>query len=124
MNLDQKQVQQLAKRSPKEALENSFQAHWTLLFPQLPPPVRQHRPIEGRKWAIDFAWVDEKLACELAGGSWTGGGHNRALGQAKDYEKHNALTRAGWRVFYFNTPMLKHMADVVTEVAEALCNAS
>ena len=126
MDYDQETVKKLAKRSDKEGLENSFLAHWVMLFPQLPPPVRQFKirnPNTGRDWRLDFAWAEELLAVEIQGGAWTGGGHNTALGQQKDYIRHNHLTWKGWRVLYFNTPMLKHMADVVEEVAEVLCNA-
>lgn len=117
------QVKQLAKRSPKDQLENSFLYHWSLLFPQLPPPVRQHKPIPGRRFACDFAWVEERLAVEIMGGSYIKGGHNTAVGQAKDYEKHNNMTRLGWSVLYYSTPMCKHMTTVVEEVAEVLCHA-
>ena len=110
--------------SQKSSLEESFATHGRIMFPNLPPPVRQHRPIEGRKWALDFSWPDQLLGVELQGGSWSGGGHNRALGQAKDYEKANALTAAGWRCLFYSTPMLKDMALVVEEVAQVLCRAS
>jgi very-short-patch-repair endonuclease len=124
--MDASQVKQLAKRSQKETLENSFLTHWTLLFPQLPPPVRQHKvknPKTGRDWRIDFAWPEWKLGVEIQGGAWVGGGHNTALGQARDYERQNTLTRYGWRMLFFSTPMLKDMASAVEQVAEILCNA-
>lgn len=124
--MDAHEVKKLAKRSPKETLENSFLLHWTLLFPQLPPPVRQWKilnPATKRHWMLDFAWPEWKLAVEIQGGSWVMGGHNTALGQQKDYIRHNYLTQNGWRCLYFNTPMLKHMADVVEQVAEVLCDA-
>jgi very-short-patch-repair endonuclease len=125
-SMDSDEVKRLAKRSQKEQLENNFASHWVLLFGNLPEPVRQHpvlNPETGRYWKLDFAWVPEQLCVEIQGGSWTGGGHNTAMGQAKDYTRHNYLVRRGWRILYFNTPMLKHMAAVVTEVAEVLCNA-
>ena len=119
-------VQKLAKRSPKEELENSFRTHWTLLFGDLPMPVRQY-PIRnhatGRDWKLDFAWVEERLAVEIQGGAWTGGGHNTAKGQHSDYCRHNELTRRGWRILYFNTIACKNMAEVVTDCAEILCAA-
>lgn len=116
-------AQKLAKRSKKETLENSFLTHWAMLFGSLPQPVRQYRPIPGRKFACDFCWPEERLSVEIMGGSWTGGGHNTALGQAKDYEKHNLMIRLGWRTLYYSTPMCKDMAAVVEEVAEVLCSA-
>lgn len=116
-------VKKLAKRSQKETLENNFHAHWALMFGNLPEPVRQHKFHPERKWRWDFAWPDQKLAVEIQGGSWVGGGHNTGAGQAKDYEKLNAATRLGWRCLLYSTPMLKDMASVVEEVAEILCNA-
>lgn len=123
MDCDQSQVKKLAKRSQKSTLENSFFAHWVMLFPNLPPPFRQHRFHDTRRWLFDFAWPDSHLAVELQGGSWIKGGHNTAIGQAADYEKHNEATRLGWRVLFYNTPMLKDMAGVVEQVAEVLCDA-
>jgi len=120
--LSPQQVKLLASSSQKQKLENSFLAHWVLLFPQLPVPARQHRFCE-RKWAFDFAWPEDKLAVEIMGGSWSLGGHNRALQQAKDYEKLNEAVRLGWRVLLFNTPMCQDMNHVVTVTAEVLCRA-
>lgn len=126
--MEASKVKQLAKRSKKEELENSFAYHWSLLYPQLPPPVRQYpikNPATGRDWRIDFAFPEEdvKLGVEIQGGSWVKGGHNTAIGQEKDYIRHNELVRMGWRILYFNTPMCKHMANVVDTVAEILCAA-
>lgn len=123
MDCSPKQVKQLAKRSKKEALENKFLGYWVALFPDLPPPVRQHKFHPTRKWRWDFAWPEWKLAVEIQGGSWVGGGHNTALGQANDYEKHNEAVRLGWRTLFFNTPMLKDMAAAVELAAEVLCEA-
>lgn len=124
--LNQQQVRQLASSSQKAKLENSFAAHWALLYAQLPEPVRQYRFADGRKFAFDFAWAlpDMRLAVEIVGGAYMArSGHNSAAGMAKDYEKHNLATRLGWKVLYFSTPMLQDMTSVVTEVAEVLCNA-
>lgn len=119
----QEEVKALARGSSKDRLEASFLAHWTTLFSKLPSPLRQHKFHTDRKWAFDFAWPEWKLAVELDGGSWIKGGHNTATGQARDYEKHNAAVRLGWRVLRFNTPMMKNMAEVVEYVAEVLTNA-
>lgn len=123
------QVKQIAKRMPKEQLETSFLWHWTQLYPTLPPPVRQYpiqNPSTKRDWKLDFCWPDSDilLGVEIQGGSWMKkGGHNTATGQEKDYWRHNELVRMGWRILYYNTPMCKHMARVVDQVAEILCTA-
>jgi len=124
--MDSSEVRKLAKRSQKDRLENSFYAHWHLLYGNLPPPERQFpvlNPKTGRFYKLDFAFQTELLAVEISGGAWVQGSHNRAGGQAHDYERHNHLTRLGWRVLYYNTVQCKHMEDVVTEVAEILCSA-
>jgi len=60
--------------------------------------VRELRAIPKRRFRIDFAWPDLKLAVEVQGGLWTRGRHSRPMGIVKDYEKFNLLTLHGWRV--------------------------
>jgi very-short-patch-repair endonuclease len=60
-----------------------------------------------RKWRLDYAWPDYRIAVELHGGTWVQGGHSRGAGQAKDFEKLNAAAELGWRVFQFSTDMLR-----------------
>ncbi len=76
----------------------------------LPSPVTEHKfaehiTFEGkdgrvrqRQWAFDYAWLEEKVALEIEGGIWTGGGHNRGKGFSKDILKYNTATKLGWRV--------------------------
>lgn len=51
-----------------------------------------------RKWAFDFAWLEQKVALEVEGGIWTGGRHTRGAGFSKDIEKYNTAVTLGWRV--------------------------
>lgn len=64
----------------------------------LPAPVREHAFHPDRKWRFDFAWLDQRIALEVEGGIWIGGGHSRGSGVAKDIEKYNAATVLGWRI--------------------------
>lgn len=64
---------------------------------------REYRFCEGRKWAFDFAYPLRRLGIEIEGGTWRGGRHVRPLGFARDCEKYNAATLAGWRVLRFTT---------------------
>jgi very-short-patch-repair endonuclease len=64
----------------------------------LPTPLREHAPIPGRRFRLDFAWPDWKLGVECEGGIWTKGGHSTGTGITRDCEKGNLLTLAGWRV--------------------------
>jgi very-short-patch-repair endonuclease len=57
--------------------------------------IRQVKP---RKWALDWAFLDCKIALEVEGGYAIGGRHTSAKGFLGDQEKYNALTCLGWRL--------------------------
>lgn len=59
-------------------------------------PVREHKFCLTRKWRIDLAWPEEKLAVEIEGGIWSRGRHIRPKGFLGDLEKYNSLCIAGW----------------------------
>ncbi len=71
-----------------------------------PAPVREHRFCPGRRWRFDFAWPEVKVYVEIEGGTFVGGRHVRPLGYAKDCEKYNAATLAGWAGLRFTTDMI------------------
>ncbi len=119
--LSQEQVKSLASRSSKETLENKFLATWVSEFPELEVPQRQVHFHDKRRWRFDFAFVDDRLAVEIQGGTWIKGGHNSGYGVTADYEKLRAAQRLGWRVLPYSTVDCKDMVRVVTEVAEILC---
>lgn len=52
-----------------------------------------------RRWRIDFAWPDQRIALESEGGLWTGGRHTRGAGFMADIEKYNHLAMQGYRLF-------------------------
>jgi very-short-patch-repair endonuclease len=64
----------------------------------LPEPEPEHRFSPPRRWRVDFAWPDRRVALEIEGGAFTRGRHTRGGGFVKDMEKYNAATLAGWRV--------------------------
>lgn len=66
-----------------------------------PDPVTEFRFHPERKWRFDFAWPDAKIAVEIEGGIFIGGGHSRPKWIVKDMEKYNAATLLGWKVFRF-----------------------
>lgn len=103
--------------SNKEKHELSFLNHWKLMYPDLPVPVREHRFHETRKWRFDFAWPKLLIAVELHGGG-NRGRHSTVTGMAKDMEKHNTATVAGWRCLAFGVIAMKDMPAVVDWVAE------
>lgn len=112
----------------KSELEEKFYAKWVERYPDLPKPDRQHKPIEGRKFAWDFSWEfpwsakPVKLAVEIQGGG-ARGRHNTVRGQYNDYEKHNLAVQRGWTVLYFNTLHFKDLEGIVDLVADVLTGA-
>lgn len=78
---------------------NNFNYMWKAFG--LPNPISEHRFHPNRKWRIDFAFVDNKLAVEIEGGVWTKGRHTRSSGFLKDMEKYNALTELGWKLLRY-----------------------
>ena len=56
----------------------------------------------GRKWRLDVAFPDIKVAAEIQGVNYTTGfGHQNPSQMKSDYEKFNALQADGWKVFLF-----------------------
>lgn len=67
---------------------------------RLPEPVvREHKFNARRKWRMDFAWPNAKVALEVEGGIWTQGRHTRGAGVLADMDKYNSATAQGWKVF-------------------------
>ncbi|TOA43715.1 hypothetical protein CGK26_23080 [Vibrio parahaemolyticus] len=51
-----------------------------------------------RKWRMDYAWPDLKIALEVHGGTHSNGRHTRGVGFANDREKMNEAQLLGWIV--------------------------
>lgn len=85
----------------------------------LPLPRRQHRFHPVRQWAFDFAWPAAKVAIEIQGGIFVGGGHNRGGYMEQSYEKMNEAARLGWRVFQFGPSQVRRKKRT-TESSKAL----
>ena len=90
------------------------------------PPVTQFRPISGRKWTVDFAWPELKVAVEVQGGIWakrkdpitgkTLGTAHTGRGHERDMEKMNSLQIAGWIVLQFSSSMINKNPNKIAEV--------
>ena len=64
----------------------------------LPEPVTEHKFHPVRKWRMDFAWPEHKVALEVEGGVHTGGRHTRGKGFEADMTKYNTAASMGWYV--------------------------
>ena len=87
---------------------------------RLPKPASEHEFAKsiGRKWRFDAAYVEEKIAVEMEGGTgWKREGTSRHLtpsGFAGDVEKYNAAACMGWAVLRFTPAMLRDGTAIVT----------
>lgn len=68
---------------------------------KLPIPVKEYKFHPTRKWRLDWAFVDAKLAVEQEGGIWSQGRHTRGSGFVADMAKYNALAIEGWSLLRF-----------------------
>jgi very-short-patch-repair endonuclease len=83
-------------------------------------PEPEYRFHPSRKWRFDFAFLDQKVAIEAEGGTFSGGRHVRGSGFQKDAEKYNAAVVAGWRVLRFTAQMIQ--SGEALQVIEAALN--
>jgi very-short-patch-repair endonuclease len=85
----------------------------------VPLPILELRFHPARKWRFDCAWVPQRVAVEVDGGTYTAGRHTRGAGFAADCEKLNTATLLGWRVLRFTRAMIES-GEAVTMIARAL----
>ena len=93
-------------------LENKFIGQ--LISEGLPDPEREYRFHPVRRWRFDFAWPSLKIAAELDGGTWTKGRHTTGTGYRGDCEKRNEATLLGWKVFNFDSSMVRQGQSIET----------
>jgi very-short-patch-repair endonuclease len=74
---------------------------------KLPMPVAEYKFHPTRKWRLDYAFPEQKLAIEIEGGVWTRGRHNRGSGFLRDMEKYNCLTQLGWHLLRFTPQQVR-----------------
>lgn len=79
---------------------------------RLPVPVTEHVFHPTRKWRFDAAYVEEKIAIEIEGGTgWKrDGGKSRHLtpsGFREDVEKYNSAAILGWCLIRLTPAMLR-----------------
>lgn len=69
---------------------------------KLPRGWRQYYPIPGRKYRLDFAWPEKKLAVECEGMV-----HRIKAQFEHDCRRSNDLLDAGWRVYRLTGSMIR-----------------
>jgi hypothetical protein len=82
----------------------------------LPLPEREFKFHETRKWRIDLAYTDRKLAIEVDGMV-----HRIESRFKRDIEKHQALFLAGWSLLRVSTAQVKS-GEALRLVERALQN--
>ena len=80
-------------------LEAAFLIFLDQRAPDLPKPEREYQFHPERKWRLDFAWVEKKVAVEIEGLTRSGGRHQKRQGFLADAEKHEAALMLGWTVY-------------------------
>lgn len=82
--------------APKPSLNGKFEDLWNAAGgPKLTP---EYRFFPERRWRVDFALVDRRIAIELEGTTYQGGRHQRKDGMDGDAEKYLRANLLGWVV--------------------------
>ena len=94
--------------------EEEFALHCRLELHPVNQPQREFQFDPMRKWRIDFAWPERKLAVEIESSV------HRIKGRfARDIDKYNALQKAGWTLLRYTAKMV-HTATAIDDVLEIL----
>jgi len=104
---------------PTASYLDLVQAHCRIEL--LPWPVPEYRFHPRRKWALDLAWPDCKIAVEVQGGIWIGGKHARGKGLTRDHEKINVAQTMGWTVLQVTPDQIrdKSWVGIFTDAFDA-----
>jgi very-short-patch-repair endonuclease len=104
---------------PESPLEGKV---WSLLRRTgLPPPVRQHRVLDGGRVIarVDLAYPDAMVAIEVDGYRW----HSGWQAWRDDLARRNRLTALGWRVLHVTHDDLVARPDGIVDHLRALLSA-
>ena len=66
----------------------------------IPLPEPEFRFAPPKRYRMDFAWPEHKLALEIQGGIWIRGRHTRGAALLKEWTKLNLAASMGWRFIY------------------------
>lgn len=96
----------MTRRDPQTSEDLAQSLLTQLRWANLPAPVREFVFHPTRRWRFDFAWVDQKVACEIEGGTWVQGAHTRGAHFESDALKYGEAAIAGWLVIRLTTDMV------------------
>jgi very-short-patch-repair endonuclease len=82
--------------------------------------IKEYRFHQQRRWRIDYAFPEIKLAIEIEGGIWIKGRHINPMGFKKDMEKYNALVEFGWYLLRYEPKKIDY--SQIKRVYEKLKN--
>lgn len=99
----------------QSSLERTFDTLRLQLAPDLPEPEREYRFHHKRKFRFDFAWIDDRVACEVEGVISAKSRHTTISGYTKDCDKYNLAAEMGWRVFRYTVIHLNEDPHAVFE---------
>lgn len=73
----------------------------------LPEPVREYRIVDKPAFRYDFAWPEQRILCEVNGGTFRPGGHSTGVGIRRDARKLNTAQMLGWDLYVFTGDWLR-----------------
>ena len=112
-----------AEKAVYDSLEDKFYRRW--LEAGGMELQREYVFHETRKWRMDFALIEAKVAFEIQGGIYeANSGHRSYNGVQRDYEKFNAAALAGWTVFQITSAMIKdtNLLQDLVDFCKELCH--
>jgi hypothetical protein len=127
--LDWLRPQVASRPSAKKSSSGSESSLEALLILQLadrklPTPTQQALLIPGRKFRSDGAFLAERVAYDINGGTWNPRmRHSGGAGYEKDCEKHCLLVLHGWWPLVFTGKMVREgvAVDLLAMVLHARC---
>lgn len=101
-------LRRAAAAANREKHESAYFLHVVLPLAAkgYPRPKPQAQLIPERRYRIDYAFLEARLAVEIQGQIWRKGGHTSGRGITRDAEKYNALTCIGWKLLIITPEMI------------------
>lgn len=107
------------KASTTNDAADDFPYYLRLCGADLPAPVRDYRFHPTRKWRLDWAWPQQRVALEVDGGRYAFAGGRHATDA--DHEKLNRAASMGWRVLHVSPEALRNSPGaLIADIRDAL----